>query len=164
MNITLTPTLAAAVAGYAKIVGCSESEFLNRYLEYKIDEPLSEDLDMRAIDAMAFLAELTYKSREEAQRVLDWYCAKAKAEALKRGETIRIRTEIIEMGPCYSDYLSSQGFESVFMVKTAVCYVDSKDQTIAITGNAELYADDDKPEAHWSDEPYPKDGKAAKSG
>jgi hypothetical protein len=156
MNVELSPQIAAAVTAYAKILGCSESEFLNRYLEDKLDEPLSEDLDMRAIDAMAFLAEFAYKSREEAQRVLDWYCATAKAEALKRGDIVRIRTEVVEMGPCYSDYLESQGSESVFMVKTAICYVNSKDQTIVVTGNADLYPDDDKPEYHWSDEPYSK--------
>jgi hypothetical protein len=156
MNITLTPKNAAPVNGYAKILGCSEDEFLNRYLEDKLDEPLSRDLDLRAIDAMEFLANFTYKSREEAQRVLDWYCATAKAEALKDGDTVRIRTEIVEMGPCYSDYLESMGLEAVFMVKTAICYVNRKDQPILVTGNIGLHPKDDEPKHHWSDEPYPK--------
>jgi hypothetical protein len=151
MNITLSPENAAAVTAYATLLSCSESEFLNRLLELKLDEPMVHPY--RAIDVMDFLAELPFKSREEAQRVLDWYCATAKAEALKDGDTVRIRTEIVEMYPGYSDYLSSQGVEAVFMIKAAICYVNRKDQPIVITGNINLHPDDDKPEYHWSDEP-----------
>jgi hypothetical protein len=151
MNITLTPENAAIIAWYAKILGCSESEYLNRYLELKLDEPEAPPYDAK--EAMYHLAQLPFKSREEAQRVLDWYYVTAKAEALRDGDTIRIRTEIIEMYPGYSDLLKAQGAEAVFMVKTAVCYVNKKDQPIVVTSNDNVGDDDDdKPKYHWSDE------------
>lgn len=37
-------------------------------------------------------------------------------------------------------------------IKTAICYVNKKDQPIVVSGNIELHPDDDKPEYHWSDE------------
>lgn len=42
MDINLTSENAAAVTAYAKILGCSESEFLNRYLELHLDNPKDE--------------------------------------------------------------------------------------------------------------------------
>lgn len=42
MNVTLSPKNAAAVANCANILGCSESEFLNRYLELELDDPKDE--------------------------------------------------------------------------------------------------------------------------
>jgi hypothetical protein len=152
MNITLSPQIAAAVAGYAKIIGCSESEFLNRYLEDKLSETWNED-HLPALEAMdECLADFTFKSRDEAQRVLDWFCSTSKATALKDGDQIRIRTEIAEMSSCYSDYLSSQGLETVFMVRAAVCYVNRENQPISFTANDNVGGGVEKPKYHWSDE------------
>jgi hypothetical protein len=149
MNITLTPENAAGVAWYAKILGCSESEFVNRYLEIQCDWPEDWGDTWRVIDAAELLAKFAFKSREEAQRVLDWYYASSKAEAQKNGVTVRIKTEIVEMDPCLSatPSLEDIGLDAVFMIRAATCYVDKENQPVIIVANPEL---PDDPEEPWS--------------
>jgi hypothetical protein len=141
MNIKLTPENAAALIPYAKILGCSESEFLNRYLEIHLDNPEKFPL-WKAVDTAEVFAEFTFKSREEAQRVLDWYWAASKAEAQKKGRKVRIRTEIVEMDPSQStsESLEDIGLEAVFMIRAATCYVDVEEekQEVIIMANPDV--------------------------
>lgn len=62
MNITLTPENAGTVAANAKVLGCSESEFLNRYLEVNLFEPRIDRLvDVRdTIDRFLISQQLTH--------------------------------------------------------------------------------------------------------
>jgi hypothetical protein len=148
MKIKLSPKNAAGVAWYAKILGCSEAEFLNRYLEIQLDSPETVGTYWRAVDAAQVLAEFTFKSREEAQRVLDWYYATAKAEELKNGRKVRIRTEIIEVDPSQStsESLEDMGLEAVFMIRAAACYVDEENQPVVTIANADMH----EPVEAWS--------------
>jgi hypothetical protein len=69
MNVKPTPKNAAVVSEYAKILGCSETEFLNRYLELKLD-PLDAGYDYPTAEVMErCFMQSTFKSREKAQRV-----------------------------------------------------------------------------------------------
>jgi hypothetical protein len=149
MNITLSPQNAAGVAWYAKILGCSESEFLNRYLEVQCDWPEDGVTPERVIDAADVLAEFSFKSREEAQRVLDWYYAASKADAQKKGQTVRVRTEIVEMDPKFSTSSSLEdiGLEAVFMIRAATCYVDKENQPVIVAANSDLHDNTEEP---WS--------------
>jgi hypothetical protein len=114
---------------YAKILGCSESEFLNRYLELKLD-PLPADYDYPTAEVMeTVFAPFTFKSREEAQRVLDWFCTASKADALARGERIRIKTEIFEVDARNNfDALSLGDLEEVFWIRATTCYLDEENR------------------------------------
>jgi hypothetical protein len=153
MNINLTSENAAAVTNNAKILGCSESEFLNRYLERHLDDP--EDGVMSVWDTIETLVQFAFKSREEAQRVLDWFYVEAKANAVQRGVKVRIRTEIIEMSPCYSNYLESAGLEEIYMIKVATYNVGKENEPIHVASNPDL-EEEDAPEYRWSAEPGPK--------
>jgi hypothetical protein len=147
MNITLTPELSAAVAGYAKILGCSESEFLNRYLEiHLVSEPENNSI-VGVRSTMDEFAEFMFKSREEAQRVLDWCWASLKRVASKDGDKIRIRTEIVETAPeCPGESLS--GLETVFLIRISYCYADEEEPVLIVACHPELNR---PPDTRWAD-------------
>jgi hypothetical protein len=146
MNIILSRENAAAVAAYAKILGCSESEFLNRYLENNLLEPDNKSI-AGVRETMDLFAEFMFKSREEAQRILDWCWATLKAVVLKDGDKIRIRTEIVETAPeCPGESL--EGLETVFLIRISYCYADQEEPVLIVACHPELNR---PPDSRWAD-------------
>lgn len=67
--IELTPGNAAALTKYAALAGRTPAEFLNQYLE---ENMVAVFENPRAGDLESHLANLEYRTRADAERVVDW--------------------------------------------------------------------------------------------
>jgi hypothetical protein len=69
MNVELTAENATALAKYAALAGCTPSEFLNRYLT---DNMVALFENRRSGELESHLANLEYRTRADAERVVAW--------------------------------------------------------------------------------------------
>jgi len=99
--VTLTPANGRVVAECARIIGCAESEFLNRWLDHSLSAYFVEQSNSPpkpdSEGAARCMEQFEFKNRDEANRVSDWIYHLAKKEAKELGiQNLNIKTEIIE--------------------------------------------------------------------
>jgi len=95
--VTLTPANGRVVAECARIIGCAESEFLNRWLDHSLSAYFVEQSNSPpkpdSEGAARCMEEFEFKNRDEANRVSDWIYHLAKKLGIRN---LNIKTEIIE--------------------------------------------------------------------
>jgi hypothetical protein len=69
MKIELTPANSAALTKYAALAGRTPTEFLNRYLD---DNMVALFENIRSGELESHLSALEYRTRADAERVIDW--------------------------------------------------------------------------------------------
>ena len=90
-TITLTPENAATIAQYAKIMGCTQTEFVNRWLDNSLCEVCTDTEGLSHC-----MEDFEFKTRTEANRVSNWIYELSKKEAAGLGLRLNPKTEIIE--------------------------------------------------------------------
>jgi hypothetical protein len=106
-SITLTKQNAAAIAKYAGFVGCTETEFLNKFLaDFMIQQ--FEDPDAGALEG--YLASFKFRDHPAAERLLAWLENRTREDSIRSGFPITLEARIEESAEGFFTIEATQSY------------------------------------------------------